>query len=331
MKDFQLLLKKIKNKLFKESVKKTKSYQKTFHHFTWYLLLEGILCMLFLLIGVDFTLHQEVSELTVVSAPFILPSPADYPQITSSTVPEISALSGIVMDDASKVILYEKNPDMRFSPASTVKIMTAITALNYFKPNDILTVQKVQDTQGSGLGLFIGEKLTFENLLYGLLLPSANDAAFTIAQNCPGGEKAFIDKMNENTKIWHLENTHFADPAGLLDDKNFTTARDLIRLASIAMQNSEFAKIVATKNTVITSADKQIVYPIRSRNKLLGIYGVNGIKTGYTDEAGEVLVASQTKNGHEIILVVMKSLDRFLDTEKLLNYLSDITYISIRP
>ena len=233
------------------------------------------------------------------------------------------------MDGDSKTVLFSKNPQLRFSPASTTKIMTALTALNTFKPDDILTV-KTATNDGSVLGLQEGEKITFENLLYALLLPSANDAALAIAQNYPGGETEFVKKMNENAKKYNLFNTHYEDPAGLLDDGDYTTPLDLARLASIALKNPEFAKIVSTKNKIITDVSGANIYPLDNLNKLLGSDGVDGVKTGYTQEAGEVLVTSKMENGHAIILVVMLSSDRFLDTERLLDLVSgNITYLSI--
>jgi D-alanyl-D-alanine carboxypeptidase (penicillin-binding protein 5/6) len=227
--------------------------------------------------------------------------------------------------------LFAKNPELRFSPASTTKIMTALTALAYFKPSDILTV-KTATSDGAVLGLQQGEKMTFENLLYALLLPSANDAALAISENYPGGESAFVNAMNENARKFNLFNTHYQDPAGLLDDGDYTTPVDLARLASVAIKNPEFVKIVSTKSRTIRDASGGgNVYALDNLNKLLGIDGVYGVKTGYTEEAGQVLVTSKLENGHTIILIVMSSDDRFLDTQRLLDLVSgNISYLSIR-
>ena len=160
-------------------------------------------------------------------------------------------------------------------------------------------------------------------LLYSLLLPSANDAAMAIAQNYPGGENTFIDKMNKMAQSLHFTNTHFGDPAGLLDEQNYTTVLDLARLASVALKNKDFAKVVSTKQKSFSNVDGTVDYSIQNRNKLLDIDGVDGIKTGYTEEAGEVLVTSKVQNGHRLITVVMGSEDRFLDTLTLFNLVSD--------
>jgi D-alanyl-D-alanine carboxypeptidase (penicillin-binding protein 5/6) len=235
------------------------------------------------------------------------------------------------MDADSKVVLYAKNPDLRSSTASTIKIMTALTALDHFQLSDTLTTLKPSN-EGSVLGLVQDEQMTFENLLYAMLLPSANDAALTIAQNYPGGETAFIKVMNDKAKALKLYNTHYSDVAGLADEGDYTTPFDLARLASFAMQNSEIRKIVATKEQAISDVSGTHVYALKNLNVLLGQDGVNGVKTGYTEEAGQVLVTSKGEKGKTIIIVVMGSADRFADTQKLLDLVSNnLTYLSIHP
>jgi len=299
------------------------------HSYFDLLLVILLVCLVYGLLEIDYSNRLRIQNFFENPQPIALPKQASYPQITNVLFPEISAQSAIVMDDDSKVIVYAKNPDLRLSLASTTKIMTALAALEYFHLPDILTVKSAIDTQGSGLGLYIGEELTFENLLKAALIYSANDAAETIAQNYPGGEKAFVARMNEKARLWHLENTYFINPAGLMDDGEYTTARDLVRLASIAIQNPVFARIVATKTARITSFDGKNEYTVTNRNKLLGIQGVDGIKTGYTNEAGEVLATSAKRNDRTTLLVVMKSMNRFADTLTLLDYASKVTYVSI--
>lgn len=235
------------------------------------------------------------------------------------------------MDADSKIVLYSKNPDLRFSPASTTKLMTSLVALDYFKPQDILTV-KIASREGSIIGLKVGEKLTLENLIYAMLLPSANDAAYVIAQNHPQGYAKFIDSMNKKANELVLLNTHFGDPAGLLDNQNYTTAFDLARLASFAVANPLIKKIVATREKYITDATGNFIYRLENLNELLGIDGVNGVKTGYTEEAGQVLVTSKIEEGRTIIIVIMGSEDRFLDTQKLLELVdNNLSFLSIHP
>ena len=295
------------------------------------LFLAFAVLLIIVLLGVDIFLKKTIIKDKVYPSSLVVSTNLKFPVLKSNFIPQISAQGAIIMDADSKTVLFSKNPNLRFSPASTTKIMTALTALQFFKPNDILTV-KTATSDGSVIGLLQGERMTFQNLLYALLLPSANDAALAISQNYPGGEKAFVAKMNENAKKFNLFNTHYEDPAGLLDDGDYTTPVDLARLASIAIKNPDFAKIVNTKTKTISDIGGFNVYNLDNLNVLLGVDGVNGIKTGYTDEAGQVLVTSKVENGHTIIIVVMLSQDRFSDTEKLLGLVSgNITYLPMRP
>jgi len=292
-------------------------------------LIPFTLAILLIIISVyDIYIQQVLINNQILKAP-ITAKVNSYPFLKKKNFPEISAKAAIIMDKDSSVVLYSKNPNLRFSPASTTKIMTALTALEYFNPSDILTVKSAK-TEGSTIGLFEGEKMTFLDLLYAMLLPSANDAAFVIAQNYPGGEKAFIDKMNENTRRFHLYNTHFEDPAGLLDYKDYASPIDLARLASIALDNKIISQIVSTKRRIISDIDGLVTYDVSNLNKLLGIYGINGVKTGFTDEAGGVLITSKVENGHTLIIVVLRSEDRFADTLRLVDFISgNINYLSI--
>lgn len=278
---------------------------------------------------VNLELKKEISALSFVLNPINF-EVAHYPIIDNNLAPAISAKGAIVIDRNSQVILYQKNANLILPPASTTKIMTALVALDYYKPDDILSV-KTATVEGSVLGISQNEKFRFEDLLYAMLLPSANDAALAIAENYPGGEKEFVKKMNEKAKEFHLLSTAFADPIGLEDNKDYTSSLDLARLSSIALENSEFSKVVATKNITIRSFDGKD-YFLYSLNKLLDLPGINGIKTGTTEGAGQVLVTSKKiANGQDLIIVVMQSQDRFADTEILLNYLNNLSYLSIHP
>lgn len=244
--------------------------------------------------------------------------------------PKISAQAAAIIDNDSQVVLYSKNPHLRFSLASTTKIMTALVALDYYKPDDVLTVGD-NKVPPAVVGFKKGEQVRFEDILYGLLLPSGNDAALAIAQNYPGGEDAFIKKMNEKAESLHLNNTHFEDSSGF-SDNDYSTVLDLGRLASVAVGNSIFTQVVNTKSWRIRALNSHAMYSTRNLNKLLGTEGVTGIKTGYTEEAGEVLVTSKVENGHTLILVVMKSEDRFGDTEKLLRMVSgNVLFQDLNP
>lgn len=301
------------------------------------LLYVFVLISLFLLIGValsDLILRYYVFDKKIKNFPLTI-SKAQYPAFKFPINPDITAKAAIVMDNDSKVVLFSKNPSLLFSIASTTKIMTALVGLDYYKMEDVLTI-KTEEVEGVNVGFKIGEKFKFLDILYAMLLPSGNDAALAIAQNYPGGEAEFIKKMNEKAKLLHLNNTNFADSIGLEDSRDYATPLDLAKLTSFALGNKVFAQIVATKTMEISNlAGKK--YLMNNLNKLLGAQGINGVKTGTTEEAGQVLVTSKVEidevgKKHTLIIVVMNSLDRFWDTSKLLYWLSgNINYLSIHP
>ena len=286
--------------------------------------------MLVLLSLFDLNEKKKIQTNVVLSVPISLPTPAPYPILNTSFFPDVSAESAIVLDANTNIVLFEKNADMQFSPASTTKIMTALVALNYYSPNAILTVF-TSGIEGSIVGFEQGEQVTFSDMLYAMLLPSGNDAAVAIAQNYRGGEDSFILQMNKKAQELSLFNTHFVDPDGL-SENDYTTAHDLARLGAYALHNPVFAKIVRTKHKTITTLNFKNTYQLSNLNVLLGLDNVTGIKTGYTDEAGQVLVTSQQFEGHTIIIVVMKSQDRFGDTQAILQTLQNkINFVTMHP
>lgn len=251
-----------------------------------------------------------------------------YPFVQQVVLPQVSANAAIIVDADSQVILFSKNPELRFSMASTTKIMTALTGLDHYQLNDVLTIKSV-GVEGSGLGFVPNDQFTFESLLYAMMLPSANDAAQAIADNYPGGADAFVAKMNEKAAALHLDKTHFADASGLNDDGDYTTVVDLARLASYAITNPTLSKISSTKYKTISNQSFTRQYPLTNLNRLLGTDGVTGLKTGTTEGAGEVLVTSTVKNGHTYIIVVMQSQNRFADTSTLMKFIEqNVQYVT---
>jgi serine-type D-Ala-D-Ala carboxypeptidase (penicillin-binding protein 5/6) len=286
--------------------------------------------ILFLIFFFVFRIHSSLGkELTRYDlSSFSETAPiAPYPVLQNRYAPGLSAQSAIIMDDESKVIIFEKNSSVRFSMASTTKIMTALVALETYALTDSLFVY--DDTVGgSTIGLAKGEQYSLESLLYAMLLPSANDAAETIASNYPGGRNAFIARMNEKAEELLLTDTVYDDPAGLEDDGNYTTASDLASLASYAIQDKTIAEIAGTRTKIITDTTGSRVLPLENLNILLGVNGVVGVKTGYTLGAGGVLMTARESDGHTQILVVMKSEDRFADTLALLSLITEnLAYI----
>ena len=253
--------------------------------------------------------------------PFALPSPAPYPtKTTNNPPPYLTAGSALVLDLASSVILYEKSPNERFAPASTTKIMTALVGLDEYEMGDILTVKTVEE-EGRVMGLKKGERLTFENLLYGLLVHSANDAAITIAENYPGGREEFIRTMNRKAKKLNMKNTHFENETGFEQDDHYMSSIDLAHLVIHSLNNPSFLKTVETKRIIVVDLTGKEAHQLENVNELLGkIPGLYGGKTGWTENAGECLAAATERQGHKIITVILKSEDRFGETEKLINW-----------
>lgn len=238
-----------------------------------------------------------------------------------SSFPVLSAQGAFAVDLDSGVSLYEKNADNPLLPASTTKIITGLVALDTFKLDDILTVGKVS-VDGQKMGLKAGEQIRFEDLLYGLLVYSANDAAETIASLYPGGRDAFIAAMNSKARELSLFNTHFDNPVGLDADGQKSTAKDLVRASEVAMRNPEFARIVGTKNIVVKDVSGKISYNLNNVNELLGsVPGVMGVKTGWTENARENLVTYINRDNRRVMIAILGSQDRFGETKELIDWI----------
>jgi D-alanyl-D-alanine carboxypeptidase len=236
--------------------------------------------------------------------------------------PVISAQGALAVDINSGVPLYEKNADAPLLPASTTKIITALVALDFYKLDQVLTVGSGVNVDGQKMGLYPGEEIKFEDLLYGLLVYSANDAAETLAQDYEGGYKAFIGAMNAKVVELSMTNSHFDNPVGLDTDDQHSTARDLVRASEVAMRNPEFAKIVGTKQITVTDVTGKSIYNLKNINELLGkVPGVLGVKTGWTENARENLVTYIERDGHRVIIAVLGSQDRFGETKELIDWI----------
>lgn len=244
-------------------------------------------------------------------------------EINSANIepPNITALAAIAFDTRTQQTLFQKNIHQRLAPASTTKIMTAIIASEYFASGDLLSVPPEAVVGGSSMGLSAGEHLTFRSLLYGMMLNSGNDAAFTIAMNYPGGYDAFVAKMNERAKELGLTDTHFENPAGFDSPTQYSSAYDLLQIGKTAIVNAKLGKVFSTKETSVTSIDKLQIHDLKNLNKLLNQDGVVGIKTGTTEKAGESFVGLVEKNGHTILTVMLNSSDRFGETKKLIDWI----------
>jgi D-alanyl-D-alanine carboxypeptidase len=265
---------------------------------------------------------------TVLRSQFTVCKPKVFPPLPvlspESSYPTLSAQGVIATDLESGVTLYEKNADAKLLPASTTKIVTALVALDAYKLDQVLTVGRGASVDGQKMGLFVGEKMKFENLLYGLLVYSANDAAMTLAQNYTGGYPTFIEAMNAKAKELSMTNSRFDNPVGLDSVMQRSTAKDLIRASEVAMRNPEFAKVVSTKKVMITDESGKHSYNLENINELLGkVPGVLGVKTGWTENARENLVTYIERDGHKIMIALLGSQDRFGETKELIDWIFD--------
>lgn len=250
------------------------------------------------------------------------PTPHPYPVNKTGVYPasSVSAESIVVLDVDSHVYLYKRNDQMPLFPASTTKIMTALVALDSYNLDDIVTIN-MTSASGQVIGLIPGEKMTVENLLYGALIHSGNDAAQALADFYPGGADAFVGKMNEKAKSLHMDQSRFTNPAGYDDPEHKMTAMDLSILAKAAIENKVVAKMVAIPSISVSDVTHTYFHKLSNVNQLLGkIPGVAGIKTGWTEAAGENLVTFVDRNNHRVIFVVLHSRDRFGDTTKLIDW-----------
>ncbi len=263
----------------------------------------------------------------------LLPTPALYPVDQKvSPPPSLSAHSVIALDVNSMVPLYEKEADQKLFPASTTKIMTALVALEHYPLDQVITVGKTK-VDGNLIGLLPGERITVENLLYGALVGSGNDAAQAVAEGFPGGSSAFVEAMNKKAKDLQLLNSHFTNPVGLDEEGHYSTAQDLARLTVEAVKNPIFVRIVSTSAVVVSDVTGKTNHFLKNTNELIGrLEGVKGVKTGWTQNAGECLIALTERKGEKILTVVLGSEDRFGETQKLIEWIfTNFSWETVAP
>lgn len=300
-----------------------------YHSHWWMRAWDKILILLFLSILVLLSPGQNIYTVSAYSSmptlyrlPFPVPTPAPYPTNITGVYPrsDITAAGIVILDVDSSVTLYERNESQLLSPASTTKILTALVALDTYKLDDILMVKNVF-TDGQSMKLVVGERISAENLLYGTLIHSGNDAAYVLADNYPGGVGSFVDAMNQKAQKLKLTSSHFTNPMGFDDPHHKMTPRDLANLARVALSNPVIAKMVAIPQITVSDVSHTYFHQLTNVNQLLGkIPGVGGIKTGWTEEAGENLVTLIERDEHKVILVVLHSKDRFGETSALIDW-----------
>ena len=234
-----------------------------------------------------------------------------------ASAPEPAAAAYVLMEADSGRVLLARNEEQRRSIASTTKIMTCLVALEHSTLTDKVTVRREHLREGSSMYLAEGESLTMEELLYGLMLPSGNDAAECIAAYCggSGGSKQFIAWMNEKAASLGMTHTAFLNPSGLDESGHGSCALDMARLAVYAMQNPTFARIVSTRTASVGTRT------MTNHNKLLASYsGCVGLKTGYTGDAGRTLVTCAERGGMRLIAVTLHDGSDWTDHTALYDY-----------
>ena len=231
------------------------------------------------------------------------------------TAQGISAKKAIVMDATTGRYLYEKDADSRSLIASTTKIMTALIVCEQCNVLDRMAIPKeAVGIEGSSIYLKEGEVLTLQELLYGMMLHSGNDAATALAIYCGGTVEGFAQLMNDKARLLGMKDTHFSNPHGLDAPEHYSTARDLAVLAVYAMKNPVFAQTVSTKTVRIGQRS------LRNHNKLLWqVEGAEGVKTGYTKAAGRLLVSSTQRLGRRLVTVTIDAPNDWADHAKLIN------------
>ncbi|MEK9201028.1 MAG: D-alanyl-D-alanine carboxypeptidase family protein [Patescibacteria group bacterium] len=245
---------------------------------------------------------------------------SDAPISQNLPIPEVVAKSIFIIDPDSQTVLYQRNADERLYPASTTKMMTALVANEQFSHDQKITVT-VAYPEGQDAGFMPGEVIDVENLLYALLVNSANDSAEILAENWPEGRPGFVNAMNQKAINLGLKNTFFKNPTGLDEEGHYSSAADLARIAQELIRHPYLGKIVSTEAAVVNTTDRSIYHPVTNINELLGhVPGVVGIKTGFTDLAGQSLVTLVDRDHRRVLVVLLGSTDRFADTKSLIDW-----------
>ncbi len=263
--------------------------------------------------------------LTVLLSGILLFCTSVFPvgaQAEVDTPPSLSAKSAILMEAESGAVIYEKNADTPLPMASTTKIMTALVAMELASPERLIEIDpRAVGVEGSSVYLVEGEVLTLRELLYALLLESANDAATAIAVGLCGSVENFADAMNRRARELGLVSTHFTNPHGLDDNDHYTTARELAIIAREALQNPCIRTICSTYKATIPHNGIPDARLLVNHNKLLRMYeGCIGMKTGFTKKSGRSLVSAAMRDGVTLIAVTINAPDDWADHTSLLDY-----------
>ncbi|TCM98747.1 D-alanyl-D-alanine carboxypeptidase (penicillin-binding protein 5/6) [Paenibacillus sp. BK033] len=282
--------------------------------------LQGLIAMMFIIL-VLLAPMPAFAEETLQTPGEQTRQPADQTVVQLPETPHSEA--AILIDAKSGAVLFAKNETERLYPASITKIVTGIIALEQSDPSDIVTVSKTaRGEDGTRIYLAEGEQKPMLDLIEGMLINSGNDAATAIAEHIDGTKEQFAVRMNEFVRKLGLWDTNFVNPSGLPDDNQYTTARDMAKIAQYAMQNEQFRQVVATKSRPWVG--QEWVSKLENHNKLLGSYdGAIGVKNGFTQAAGYTLVSAAQRGDMELIGVILKGATDsgvYKDMTQLLDY-----------
>ncbi len=272
---------------------------------------------------VGFTVRHPPRPLLALAAiallvlPLLL-APGGAAAANQPTAPEVVA-EGVAILDANGTMVFGKNPHKRFAMASLTKTMTAVVALERADINRRVVIDVTWDEipDSSIMGLALMDELTIEDLLYGMMLPSGNDAARAIARAIAGDEYRFAKLMNQKARELGMFDTHYKNPHGMDEEGHYSSAYDQAKLGLYAMQNPIFRQIVATRSKEVRGRG---VYPLRNINRVLNYPGADGIKTGFTDNARAAVIASAERNGRRVYVAVLRTWDYATEAMKLMDY-----------
>lgn len=264
----------------------------------------------------------QVSATTVVAEKPTTPSP---PQLVDANIPkpELAARAVLALDLPTGAVLYSQNENEKLPIASLTKLMTAMVVLDHVNSDKIVTIQKADtEVDCACMGLEVGEQITVQNLLKGMLIPSNNDAALALGRFVGGTEENFVGMMNDKAHTLGLADTHFANPVGLDDSENYSTATDLARETQEFLKYALLERIVATAGEDVTSVEGKIVHHLKTSNKLLlENSDVVGVKTGFTSGAQGNLILKIEQSGGTVLTVVLNTPNREDDTQKLIDWI----------
>ncbi|HEX2171412.1 MAG TPA: D-alanyl-D-alanine carboxypeptidase family protein, partial [Dehalococcoidia bacterium] len=237
----------------------------------------------------------------------------------------VTADGVVVWDEGADQPLYTKNPHERFAPASITKIMTAVVALERGDLEEVFPIETdaatlAFETESTTMGLYPGERLSLRNLLYGLMLPSGNDAAIEIARHIGGSESAFVELMNQKAAELGMANTRYMNPHGLDHDDHYTTAYDMTLLGRFAMRVPGFAEIVRTRSRVFYGYEGRKLYALGNLDRLIGRDGYDGIKIGFTENALSTYVGTAQRNGRRLYVTILHSRGWVSDGQRLFDH-----------